>query len=178
MIQRPVQLLTLAALCAAVCAMPSFAQRPPGFCPPPSGIQLLPPPEARPVSPNDSTAYLECAVEQPAVVRPRDFPEYPALLASANVSGTVRVGATISSAGHLDTTTIVVFRSTHALFTQAVRSAIARWTARPARLGGRPVRQWVVYEFQFISNCRGPPNIPPLARQPAGGRAIEICPLH
>lgn len=177
MLRLPIPLLEGMALCAAVCVAPAFAQRPPGFCPPPSGIQLLPPPEARPAFPNDSTAYLECAVDQPAVVRPRDFPEYPTLLASANVSGTVRIGFTISNTGHIDTTTIVVFRSTHELFTQAVRSAIVRWMARPARLDGRPVRQWVVYEFQFISNCHGPPKIPPLARQPSGGRAIEICPL-
>jgi outer membrane biosynthesis protein TonB len=105
------------------------------------------------------------------------------MLAGAKIDGVVVVGFTIQRTGAIDTaqanvyraTKIEVYRSTHDLFTHAVRDAIASWTAEPARLRGRPVRQWVEYEFRFLTECRGPPRMLPLARASRGIHVVEIC---
>jgi hypothetical protein len=47
------------------------------------------------------------------------------------------------------TSTIEVLRSDHPLFTQSVRTALADTRFRPARRGGRSVRQLVQQRFSF-----------------------------
>ena len=169
-------------ICCIVTAVPSYGQRPPGRCPGTSSwsFKLLPPPQA--MRPNadldDTTAYPECAVDRVAVIHAGRYPAYPPMLAGAQVDGVVRVEFTISSTGAIDTAHVKVLRSTHDLFTRAVREAMATWTAEPARLGRRRVSEWLEYEFRFLADCRGLPRVVLGARAASEPHAVEICPLR
>jgi hypothetical protein len=55
----------------------------------------------------------------------------------------------IDERGAVDTTAIRVFAATHDDFVRAVRSALRALRATPATLGGAPVRQAVIHEFEF-----------------------------
>jgi len=127
---------------------------------------------------DDTTAYPECAVDRVAVIHIRRYPVFPPMLAGAQVDGVVRVGFTISSTGAIDTAHVKVLRSTHDLFTRAVREAMATWTAEPARLEQRRVPERLEYEFRFLADCRGPPRLVPRVRAPSESHAVEICPLR
>ena len=160
--------------------MPVHGQRPSKPCPTPVKIELLPAPEAMRsgVRLGDTTAYPECAVDRAAVIHARRYPEFPLMLAIAQVGGVVRVEFTISPSGAIDTAHVKVLRSTHDLFTRAVRDAIATWTAEPARLGQRRVREWVEYEFRFVADCHGPPHVVRGGRAASEPHAVEICRLR
>jgi outer membrane biosynthesis protein TonB len=45
--------------------------------------------------------------------------------------------------------TFKVLRSTHDLFTQSVRNALASWRFHPAEIAGRKVKQLVQMSFPF-----------------------------
>ena len=166
-------------LSLALRAVVLSGQSPPGRCPDTSTsvIKLLPPPQAMQpnVQLNDTTAYQECAVDQPAVIHPSPYPTFPPRLAAAGVSGIVGVGFTVLTSGAIDATHLVVYRSTHAWFTGAVRDAVRQWTARPARIGRRAVPQWLEYDFHFIADCRGPPRAAPRERSAGRAHVVEIC---
>jgi len=138
-------------------------------------MQLLPPPQALLARPLDTTTYLECAVDRPAVLRPRRFPLYPQGLANTEIEGLVAIEISISAAGAIDTAHVRVLRSTHDLFTGAVRAALPGWRAEPARIQGRAVRHSMRIDFRFLPDCPFPPRLiaPPFAsRDP---HAVEIC---
>jgi TonB family protein len=163
-------------------ALPLYGQRPPGHCRSRSSwlFKLLPSPQAmRPnVRLNDTTAYQECAVDRVAVIHIRRYPVFPPMLAGAQVDGVVRVGFTISPNGAIDTAQVKVLKSTHDLFTRAVREAMATWTAEPARLGQRRVPEWLDYEFRFLADCRGPPRLVLGERAASQPHALQICALR
>jgi TonB family protein len=174
--------LRFAFICCIVAAVPSYGQRPPGRCRDTSSwsFKLLPPPQA--MRPNadldDTTAYPECAVDRVAAIHARRYPDYPPMLAGARVDGVVRVEFTILPTGAIDTARVKVLRSSHDLFTRAVREAMATWTAEPARLGQRRVPEQLEYEFRFLADCRGPPRLVLGARAASEPHAVEICPLR
>lgn len=76
-------------------------------------------------------------------------PRYPAALERAQVGGRVLVEFTIDSTGAVDTRTLRVIQSTHALFTEAVRSALPRLRFLPAQLGEHTVGVTVRQPFLF-----------------------------
>lgn len=127
---------------------------------------------------DDTTAYPECAVDRVAVIHARRYPDYPPMLAGAQVDGVVRVEFTISPSGAIDTAHVKVLRSTHDLFTRAVREAMATWTAEPARLGQRRVSERLEYEFRFLADCRVPPGLVLGERAASEPPAVEICALR
>jgi hypothetical protein len=51
--------------------------------------------------------------------------------------------------GGVDTTTIKVLRSDDPRFTESVRTALGRMRFRPAKRGGKAVRQLVEQQFRF-----------------------------
>lgn len=94
--------------------------------------------------------YFENQVERAAALRPGSrAPRYPPLLRSANVEGEVLVQFVVDTLGRVDSTTFHVLKSTHDLFTLAVKDVAFRYRFRPAELGGRKVKQLVQMPFDF-----------------------------
>jgi protein TonB len=98
---------------------------------------------------NDQT-YFEFQVERTVAPHPgTSAPRYPDVLRLAKVEGEVLAQFVVGQNGLADTSTFKVVRSTHPLFTNAVRSALPRMRFTPAAVGGLPVKQLVQMPFQF-----------------------------
>jgi protein TonB len=70
-------------------------------------------------------------------------------LHTAKVEGDVLVQFVVDTLGRVDSTTFHVLKSTHDLFTLAVKDVVFRYRFRPAELGGRSVKQLVQMPFDF-----------------------------
>jgi protein TonB len=94
--------------------------------------------------------YFAAQVERPAVAVPgTGVPEYPPLLRDAGIEGEVRVQFVVDTAGKAEAGSIRILSTSHALFTDAVRKALAKMRFRPAETGSRKVRQIVELPFAF-----------------------------
>jgi protein TonB len=94
--------------------------------------------------------YMEYQTEQAVTpLAGQKAPRYPDALRKANVEGEVLAQFVVNEAGVADTSTFTVLKSTHGLFTEAVRSALGTLRFHPALVGGRPVKQLVQMPFQF-----------------------------
>ena len=104
-----------------------------------------------PVPMTDNQTYFEFQVEKTASPRSgmSAGAKYPAALRAANIEGEVLAQFTVDTAGAPVMETFKVLKSTHDLFTQAVKSALPSMHFNPAQVGGRPVRQLVQMPFQF-----------------------------
>jgi len=77
-------------------------------------------------------------------------PVYPEELRAKGIEGQVEATYVVDTTGSVDTTTIQVLRSDDPRFTQSVRAALAGMRFRPAKRGGRLVRQLVAQRFRFL----------------------------
>ena len=94
--------------------------------------------------------YLENQVDRAASPRPGNRPpKYPPLLHSAKVEGDVLVQFVVDTLGRVDSTTFHVLKSTHDLFTLAVKDVVFRYKFQPAELDGQRVKQLVQMPFDF-----------------------------
>jgi TonB family protein len=84
-------------------------------------------------------------------------PIYPRELLAMGTEGSVQTIYVVDTTGRVDTTTIQVVRSDDARFTESVRAALGLMRFRPARRGGKPVRQTVEQQFRF--QIRPPPGV-------------------
>jgi TonB family protein len=97
-------------------------------------------------------AYFEFQVEKPASPLPSSAqPTYPPALRSANLAGEVLAQFVVDTSGFVELDTFKVLKSTHALFTEAVRQALSQFRYSPAEVGGRKVRQLVQTPFVFTA---------------------------
>ena len=76
-------------------------------------------------------------------------PVYPPELSARGTEGKVEAEYVVDVAGQVDTTTIRVLRSDHPRFTESVRTALGEARFRPAKRGGKAVRQLVQQRFRF-----------------------------
>lgn len=103
-----------------------------------------------PIRVTDNQTFFEFQVERTVSPRPgNSAPRYPDVLRSANIEGEVLAQFVVGPNGLADTSTFKAVRSTHSLFTDAVRSALPRMRFTPAAVGGLPVKQLVQMPFQF-----------------------------
>ena len=94
--------------------------------------------------------YMEFKIDSMAhLARGNAAPHYPDLLRSANISGDVVAQYVVNADGHVDMSTFKVVRSSHDLFTQAVKNAAATWLYVPAMTHGHAVRQLVTMPVAF-----------------------------
>jgi len=111
-------------------------------------LAASPPGLRRPVS--SSETYFEFQVEKPVAAEPnRPKPVYPEALRGAGTAGEVLVQFVVDEYGRADMLTFRILRSSHDLFTQAVRAAVPKMQFTPAELGGRKVKQLVQQAFHF-----------------------------
>jgi protein TonB len=74
---------------------------------------------------------------------------YPDMLRSANVEGEVLAQFVVDTTGRFEAGSFKVLKSSHDLFTAAVRSALPNMRFYPAEVGGRKVKQLVQQPFTF-----------------------------
>jgi protein TonB len=74
---------------------------------------------------------------------------YPDMLRSANVEGEVLAQFVVDTTGHYESGTFKVLKSSHDLFTAAVKNALPTMRFYPAEVGGRKVKQLVQQPFTF-----------------------------
>ncbi|MEX1186523.1 MAG: TonB family protein [Gemmatimonadaceae bacterium] len=99
-----------------------------------------------------SGPYEVGEVEIAAAALSNSGPEYPERAIRLALSGVVRARFIVDSRGRVESD-VVILESTSHEFTAAVRSYLRRARYRPARVGGRPVRQLV--EQRFVFELRG-----------------------
>jgi TonB family protein len=105
--------------------------------------------------------YFEFQVEKPVTARPGNpAPRYPDMLRSDHVQGEVLMQFVVDTIGRADTATFRVLRSTHDLFTMAVRAVLPTYEFTPAEVAGRKVKQLVQMPFQFSITPAPPPKPP------------------
>lgn len=93
---------------------------------------------------------VEFEVDKHATPLPNNpAPFFPSALRESSSTGSVQAEFVVTTAGVVDTTSFRVLRSSHELFTAAVRSMLPAWRFTPAELFGHRVNQRVVQEFQF-----------------------------
>jgi TonB family protein len=76
-------------------------------------------------------------------------PAYPRDLLAVGAQGVVQAIYVVDTTGQVDTTTIQVVRSDDPRFTESVLTALGQMRFRPARRGGKTVRQLVQQQFRF-----------------------------
>ena len=100
--------------------------------------------------------YTYPQVQRPARMLPgMQRPAFPAMLRAAHVAGEVVVGFVVDTMGRVEPAPFYVYRSTHQLFTKAVRDCLPRLRFAPAMRGGRRVRQLVIGAFEFPVDTAG-----------------------
>jgi len=99
---------------------------------------------------NSDQTYFEFQVEKQVAPAPGNpSPRYPDMLRSANVEGEVLAQFVVDTTGKADMSTFKVLKETHALFTQAVKTALPQMRFYAAEVGGKKVKQLVQMPFQF-----------------------------
>lgn len=94
--------------------------------------------------------YFEFQVEKQVSSYPGNpAPRYPDMLRSANVEGEVLAQFVVDTTGRADMSQFKVLKSTHDLFTNAVKAVLPSMKFYPAEVGGKKVKQLVQMPFQF-----------------------------
>jgi TonB family protein len=113
-------------------------------------------PRPEPVAPLSPGAEAPAAAQgdyeeivKPVLVPGSRTPEYPDILRQAGVEGEVLVSFAVDESGQPDVASLKMIRSTHELFSVAVREALPGMRFRPAERDGRKVRLTVQEPFTF-----------------------------
>ena len=78
-------------------------------------------------------------------------PRYPEPLRQAGISGRVLVRFTVDTLGRVDPATMTVVQSTHEMFANSARVALAGFRFRPAEVNGHRVPALAEMPFEFVS---------------------------
>lgn len=98
----------------------------------------------------DTATYEAYEVDKPAVLLAGSpTPDYPEVLKAAGFPGDVRAVFVVGTDGRAELATLRVARSSHTLFTDAVRKALPLMRFLPAEVRGVKVRQLVEMPFEF-----------------------------
>jgi len=104
----------------------------------------------RPILHSSEQPYFEFQVENPVTpVAGSAVPRYPDLARQAGIEGEVLAQFIVATDGRAEPASFKVLKSTHDLFTQAVRNALPQMRFHAALVGGRPVKQLVQQPFTF-----------------------------
>jgi TonB family protein len=77
------------------------------------------------------------------------IPRYPERLRVSSIEGSVTVQFTVDTTGRVDMSSVKILASSHPLFADAVRDALARFRFRPAEMGGHRVPALAQMPFEF-----------------------------
>jgi protein TonB len=79
-------------------------------------------------------------------------PRYPETLRQSGIDGQVLVQFVVDTLGRVDLRSVKVLRSTHELFTAAVRSALPQFRFKPAEVNGKRSAAMAQMPFEFQLN--------------------------
>ncbi len=79
-------------------------------------------------------------------------PRYPETLRQTGISGQVLVQFVVDTLGHVDMNSVKILKSTHDLFTAAVRSALPQFRFKPAEVNGKRTAAMAQMPFDFQLN--------------------------
>jgi protein TonB len=100
--------------------------------------------------PVNDQPYFEFQVEKQVIAAPGTTqPRYPDILKQAGVEGEVLAQFVVDTTGRAEMNTFKVLKSTHELFTIAVKNALSTMRFYPAEVGGHKVKQLVQQPFNF-----------------------------
>ena len=100
--------------------------------------------------PKTDQPYFEFQVEkQVSQIPGTGNMRYPDMLKSANIEGEVLAQFVVDENGRYEAGTFKVLKSSHDLFTAAVKNALPNMRFYPAEVGGRKVKQLVQQPFTF-----------------------------
>ena len=103
-----------------------------------------------PIHVDANQTFFEFQVEKQVSTEPGNpSPRYPDLLRQAKVEGEVLAQFVVDTTGRPNMSTFKVLKSTHDLFTDAVKSSLPNMKFRAAEVGGKQVKQLVQMPFQF-----------------------------
>jgi len=95
-------------------------------------------------------AYFEYQVDKPAVIAPGSpEPLFPEAFKNAKIEGEVVASFVVDTTGIADVATFRILKSSHPLFSEAVRDAIATMRFVPAEIAGGRVRELMQHPFAF-----------------------------
>jgi protein TonB len=101
-------------------------------------------------APANDQPYFEFQVEKQVQQIPGSGNlRYPDMLRSANVEGEVLAQFVVDTTGRAEMNTFKVLKTSHDLFTNAVKAALPNMRFYAAEVGGRKVKQLVQMPFQF-----------------------------
>jgi protein TonB len=90
------------------------------------------------------------AVERiPSIIGNARAPHYPDALRQSNIAGNVSVRFVVDTLGRAEMDGLQVVETSHALFAEAVKNALAFYRFTPGEVGGRKVRTMVQIPFTF-----------------------------
>lgn len=99
---------------------------------------------------SQTRTYYLFQVEKPAtMVAGTPMPKYPRALERSGLGGEVWAQFVVRRSGKIDTDSFKVLKSSHELFSQAVRDWIVGMTFSPGTIGRIPIHQVVQLSFQF-----------------------------
>ena len=99
---------------------------------------------------NTDQPYFEFQVEKQVATAPGSpGPKFPEMLRSANIEGEVLAQFVVDTTGRYEAGTFKAIKSSHDLFTAAVKNALPNMRFYPAEVGGRKVKQLVQQPFTF-----------------------------
>jgi protein TonB len=103
----------------------------------------------RDTPPDEGTYELSAVEEQPRVANGPELQRllernYPPLLREAGVTGQVSVRMRVEEDGTVDPASITIEDASNDQFADATKRTVARLRFRPAKVGGRPVKVWVI----------------------------------
>ena len=96
-----------------------------------------------------TTPYMEFQVEQPVVKTGGANPEYPGSLRDNGTEGEVLAQFVVGENGRYESGTLKILKSSHPMFTNAVKEALPGMRFSAARIGGEKVKQLVQMPFEF-----------------------------
>lgn len=98
-----------------------------------------------------STGVIDANVADrvPAIAGNAQAPLYPNALRASGVTGRVTARFVIDTTGRVELNGLEIMDTSHPLFSEAVRSALARYRFTAGEYGGRKVRTMVMMPFVF-----------------------------
>lgn len=99
---------------------------------------------------NSDQPFFDFQVEKVAsAASGNPAPRYPDMLKSANIEGTVEAQFVVDTTGRYKPGSFKLLKSSHDLFTQAIKNVLPNMKFYPAEIGGRKVAQLVQQSFAF-----------------------------
>ena len=95
--------------------------------------------------------FLEAQVDDPPALLQQGPMNFPPMLASAGISGRVKMEFIVDTTGHAERPSIKILETSHPAFAEPAREMIAKSLYKPGRVRGQAVRVLVQQSINFVN---------------------------